>query len=60
MNNNTFDGSPCRICGNTTRYINKNICISCKKEHNKRRYIIHEYKINNYLLTKKWGTNELQ
>ena len=57
--NNIFEGTPCRVCGNKIRYKNKHICVECKKEHNKRRYIINDYNINNNLLLKKWSTNEL-
>lgn len=27
-----FEGKPCKVCGNTTRYNNKNKqCVACKK-----------------------------
>lgn len=34
----TFNGKPCRKCGNTLRYFISKRCVDCKKQHNHSNY----------------------
>jgi hypothetical protein len=66
MENNKFQGNPCKKCGNTERYIKKRSCVKCTKAYNKRRkgtrkdetrkyYLKNREKI--LLTAKVWGEN---
>jgi len=29
----TYQGTPCRSCGNADRYVSSNACVHCQREH---------------------------